>query len=173
MPDSIPARGVPTAYAETNFRSRLEARWAAFADLAGWAWVYEPFDGAGYLPDFCFTVLGRPILVEVKPVATLEEALEHLPKIANGIGALWDHDVIVAGIEPKRTLYIDFLGGPDDWHSGCAALTVCPGCSSLEIHPEPWSMECAPCGIDRRMPADSYVTTLWRQAGNLTRWDAA
>ena len=27
--------GIPTTYANTNFRSRLEARWAALFDLAG------------------------------------------------------------------------------------------------------------------------------------------
>ena len=34
-------RSHPTTYADVKFRSRLEARWAAFFDLAGWRWEYE------------------------------------------------------------------------------------------------------------------------------------
>lgn len=68
---------IPTIYAEVEFRSRLEARWAIYFDLMNIPWVYEPFgplefrypDGsfAQYLPDFLIT--GRD-LVEVKPDAT-------------------------------------------------------------------------------------------------------
>lgn len=44
----------PTLYADTRFRSRLEARWAVFFDALGIKWVYEPvIEGVnGYLPDF-------------------------------------------------------------------------------------------------------------------------
>lgn len=43
---------IPTIYAGVQFRSRLEARWAAFFDLVGLRWEYEPFDLAGWIPDF-------------------------------------------------------------------------------------------------------------------------
>lgn len=59
----------PTHHAGTNFRSRLEARWAAFFDLVGWSWVYEPFDTGNWIPDFL--ILGKqPFLVEVGPCVT-------------------------------------------------------------------------------------------------------
>lgn len=45
-------RSHPTTYADVRFRSRLEARWAAFFDLAGWKWEYEPLDLKGWVPDF-------------------------------------------------------------------------------------------------------------------------
>jgi hypothetical protein len=45
---------IPTLYGGVKFRSRLEARWAAFADLAGWEWEYEPVDLKGWIPDFLF-----------------------------------------------------------------------------------------------------------------------
>lgn len=45
-------QAIPTRYRGTQFRSRLEARWAAFFDLVGWSWNYEPFDLLGYVPDF-------------------------------------------------------------------------------------------------------------------------
>lgn len=63
--ENWPAR--PTSYRSVAFRSRLEARWAAFFDAAGWDWCYEPMDtGAiGWLPDFR---LCDSLLVEVKPM---------------------------------------------------------------------------------------------------------
>jgi len=43
---------IPTTYKGVNFRSRLEARWAAFFDRARWTWAYEPLEFAGWIPDF-------------------------------------------------------------------------------------------------------------------------
>ena len=34
--------GIPTLYNGIQFRSRLEAKWAAFFDLLGWEYEYEP-----------------------------------------------------------------------------------------------------------------------------------
>jgi hypothetical protein len=74
----------PTKYAGVEFRSRLEARWAAFFDLAGWRWDYKPIDFEGWTPDF---EISRPefhppaIMVEVKP--TWEMAHAVIPKIRN------------------------------------------------------------------------------------------
>jgi len=57
---------IPTRYSCVQFRSRLEARWAAFFDIVGWKWDYEPFDLDGWTPDFL--IKGKvPTLVEVKP----------------------------------------------------------------------------------------------------------
>ena len=59
-------KAIPTQYAGVLFRSRLEARWAAFFDLCEWRWEYEPFDLNGWLPDF--RLMGFcDVLVEVKP----------------------------------------------------------------------------------------------------------
>lgn len=65
----------PTKYAGVMFRSRLEARWACFFDLAGWRWQYEPIDLPGWSPDFrvefpCGHSECPPshtLLVEIKP----------------------------------------------------------------------------------------------------------
>jgi hypothetical protein len=55
-----------THYAGVTFRSRLEAKWAAFFDLVGWKWEYEPIDLPGWSPDFL--IHGHcPLYVEVKP----------------------------------------------------------------------------------------------------------
>lgn len=85
-----PARGdgarvtcvaVPTVYEGVNFRSRLEARWAAMFDLLGWEWEYEPVELAGYIPDFRLPGVVMPerawcragiaveqCLIEIKPI---------------------------------------------------------------------------------------------------------
>ncbi|QIG68709.1 hypothetical protein EVB67_059 [Rhizobium phage RHph_TM3_3_14B] len=60
-------KAIPTIYNHVQFRSRLEARWAAFFDLCGWDWDYEPFDLEGWAPDFMLK--GKiKALVEVKPI---------------------------------------------------------------------------------------------------------
>lgn len=77
-------QGIPTTYAGARFRSRLEARWAAFFDLCGWRWDYEPFDLDGWIPDFALhgkeegeedksRIKSTITLVEIKPVATLKD----------------------------------------------------------------------------------------------------
>jgi hypothetical protein len=63
-------RAHPTTYGGTQFRSRLEARWAAFFDLAQWRWEYEPSDDAGWVPDFILVDSG--VAVEVKPIEWTE-----------------------------------------------------------------------------------------------------
>ena len=58
---------IETNYKGVLFRSRLEARWAAFFDVVGWEWGYEPVDFSGWIPDFA--IYGHDtVYVEVKPV---------------------------------------------------------------------------------------------------------
>lgn len=59
-------------YRGIRFRSRLEARWAAFFDSMGWTWAYEPIDLDSWIPDF--EVNGR--LAEVKPARSIEDLAE-------------------------------------------------------------------------------------------------
>jgi hypothetical protein len=53
-----PVRAMPVTYRGTQFRSTLEAHWAATFDAWAWhsEWMYEPvaltFDGISYLCDF-------------------------------------------------------------------------------------------------------------------------
>jgi hypothetical protein len=75
----------PTFYKDVLFRSRLEARWAAFFDLAGWEWEYEPVDLEGWSPDFRVSFPcghsecngNHVLLVEVKPYFNLESFAGH------------------------------------------------------------------------------------------------
>ncbi len=42
----------PIEYNGIRFRSRLEAHWACFFDLAEWKWEYQPVDLVGWTPTF-------------------------------------------------------------------------------------------------------------------------
>lgn len=63
---------IPTVYNGVKYRSRLEARWAAFFDLLGWRHTYEPYDMGAWSPDFLISLkseLSSSMLVEVKPIS--------------------------------------------------------------------------------------------------------
>lgn len=70
---------IPTKYQGVQYRSRLEARWAAFLVQLRWRFEYEPDLQAGYvIPDFM--LLGterqstpRAVLLECKPATTVLE----------------------------------------------------------------------------------------------------
>ena len=68
---TIPA--IPTLYKGRQYRSRLEARWAAFFDLLTWRHEYEPFDIHGWIPDFLIYGKNAPVLVEIKPFTSLKQ----------------------------------------------------------------------------------------------------
>lgn len=71
----------PTQYRGVQFKSRLEARWAAFFDYYHLIneWLYEPTTltllekGWEFTPDFRITFGGMPLMVEVKPTEVTEE----------------------------------------------------------------------------------------------------
>lgn len=90
---------IPTRYNGVLFRSRLEARYAAFFDLAGWAWEYEPFDLPGWVPDFLVTFPcghsecggSHSLLAEVKPYRDIKEFDGH-PCLDYAYGSKTDSD---------------------------------------------------------------------------------
>lgn len=84
---------IPTLYEGVQYRSRLEAKWAAFFDLLGWQHQYEPFDLNGWIPDFLLP--GKcPVLVEVKPVQCRDGAIcNEMVEAAAG----FDGDLMLAG----------------------------------------------------------------------------
>jgi hypothetical protein len=61
-------QAVPMWYADTRFRSTLEADWACTFDFLGWHWEYEPgavqIGNVTYLPDF--RLPGQGVWAEVK-----------------------------------------------------------------------------------------------------------
>jgi hypothetical protein len=146
----------PTMYKGVQFRSRLEATWAALFDLRGWdgkrdderngpyitSWEYEPMDLDGWTPDFIIrtdSLIANdediPILVEVKPATRCEEFID-----TSAFKYLLKHPCVVvfAGLSPDYVWTYDLPNGPF-------------------IHHE----------------ADKFgknQTSLWKKAKNLTQW---
>lgn len=87
----------PTRYKGIQFRSRLEARWAAFFDKLGWQWEYEPCDFNGWYPDFVIFGQG-PIYVEVKPVIEFPEDVAD--KMMKSISTQKSHWLLIVGQKP-------------------------------------------------------------------------
>ena len=148
--------GIPTTYHGTNFRSRLEARWAAFFDLAGWSWVYEPFDLEGYIPDFLMTsgticgISDAPLLVEVGPCSRLDEYRAKAQKWLDLHDS--DHALLVLGVSPALDVWSDHrrmaLGWKEHWLLGVSAW--------VEVDDPRWRVE-----------------QQWNEAGNRVQWRAA
>lgn len=135
---------IPTKYAGVQFRSRLEARWAAFFDLCGWKWDYEPIDLEGYIPDF-IVAFERPLLVEVKPLlwdgSERERLIIHDAAVKT-LSCSWDRPFLIVGACLKGAgigLY--------------AYKTGTPPASPLPI-------------------GDSQIVPAWREAGNRVQWRA-
>lgn len=63
--EPIPSYGIETKYRGIVFRSRCEAQWAAYFDLLGFEWEYEP-NGERTFPDFKVMVGTNTQHVEVK-----------------------------------------------------------------------------------------------------------
>ena len=89
-------KAIPTMYNGVQFRSRLEATWAAFFDLCGWDWDYEPIDFNGWIPDFVIHG-GIDVYVEVKPFTKLKQFDEAIEKIIKtGI----EESILLLGLSP-------------------------------------------------------------------------
>jgi hypothetical protein len=188
------AKGIPTVYDSMRFRSRLEAKWARFFDLCGWKWSYEPYDFAGWIPDFA---IGDELqtLVEVKSIMRLNQMpLADMMKIERAVRD--GHTVLVLGADPTCWLGgsiqnmcpcvgARFWGCDESWnefmfediHFG---FPLCangkPGLSSIEqswinavwTHDdtEPGQV----WGDNGRMDANTTLVMYWRKACNETQW---
>ncbi len=133
---------IPTRYAGVEFRSRLEAKWAAFFDLLEWKWEYEPIDLDGYIPDF---VINKR-LIEVKPALKFTDYRDAQEKIDE------------SGWTGKASVVGAIIGEIGDG-------SLCFGVERLDEttgnpYWVPWSPE-----VDM-----ATVTTLWREAGNRVQW---
>jgi hypothetical protein len=179
---------IETTYAGVNFRSRLEARWAAFFDLVGWHWDYEPLDLRGWIPDFMIKGY-RPILVEVKPF------FDH----GDDVVAITQRKIESAYDGPMEVL---LLGATLGWGTclsepaigllGCRyGLWFCATNDGVDPHWE-WENAASQCdgrdfcaeysGFGHRISGDwdgdhhmvgtddSKLLALWREAGNRVQW---
>jgi hypothetical protein len=154
----------PTLYKDVMFRSRLEARWAAFFDLVDWGWQYEPYDLKGWTPDFLVRFeCGHSecagfheLLVEVKPFSTVGEFEGH-PCMDHAYGDGIPADASAAfGICPNVT-HFEMVHG-----AGGGAHVVEDFVRSVSVIP-PRGCEAPDNGI-------YDLDLMWTWAGNTTRW---
>jgi len=109
----------PTLYEGRRYRSRLEARWAAFFDLLGWPFEYEPYDLGAWSPDFLLHGDARPILAEVKPITEKDDAV--CAKMAAAASATdFQGELLLLGVSPvlcpSRDMWLGWLDdGADPW----------------------------------------------------------
>lgn len=89
----------PTVYGGRQYRSRLEAKWAAFFDRLGWQYEYEPVDFGAWSPDFVlFGVNGRQVYVEVKPIMAIDRDVTAKIDAAHPPGG----DALLVGLAPFK-----------------------------------------------------------------------
>lgn len=81
----------PTYYNSILYRSRLEAKWAAFFDFVGWDYDYEPEPFKTWSPDFVIHSLDA--FIEIKPIFMWGEAIEKIRPYSKEFrcGLLSDH----------------------------------------------------------------------------------
>ncbi|KAB1068891.1 PDDEXK family nuclease [Methylobacterium planeticum] len=191
MPNRIAAK--PTLYNGTRFRSRLEARWAAFFDLAGWRWEYEPVDLDGWQPDFLLLTTGKPIPVEVKPIqwpgTRTSDALEaivlgraDLQKVRDVVGVeiliLGSYLPTFTGVYSQSPLGATIEASRMQDGSLNHFVDIAVLFDGLD-RPLDWSVEYGSWHYrigpyagksDLHEIDDDRVERIWREAGNLTQW---
>ena len=168
----------PTLYNGRQYRSRLEARWAAFFDVLGWRHEYEPLDMDGWSPDF---LLGDDVFVEVKPITEAEPDIikrlsqYHRPKLEillvsikpfytpgspisrSAIGWMTDMCYYEPWFEPANVVHAEPEGGYDFCHAYGAYGGRMQGA------------RCHKCyGVEMR-----DMERLWAQASNMVQWQKA
>lgn len=168
---------IPTVYRGAQFRSRLEARWAAFFDLLGWSWDYEPVDLAGYIPDFFIQRLDLdPILVEVKGVTdifdeTRDEAIIKAQKSG------WRGQMLYLGagplLEPIPPMFgsiylVDDTGWPDGRHAICLYCPACRKFTTVGFYDR------GICGCPSKdlltQISAGQIKDAWLRAGSAVQW---
>jgi hypothetical protein len=169
-----------TVYSGVRFRSRLEARWAAFFDLLKWKWEYEPLDLGGWVPDFVLTQ--GNILCEVKPFLDIpayrdggpfSEVMEKMERCSIESG----RESLLLGariFEPKYwgdAASIGLLGVLSEkrvlWQRAVVEQT-----SGFMPEYGPYTDRITGAD-DLRITAAAAVLADWKEAGNRTQWRAA
>jgi len=174
--------GIPTVYEGYRFRSRVEARWAAFFDLAGWRWWYEPLDLKGYIPDFVLDLPRGPTLIEVKATLVFDELAEHVPKVEQSGwaedyiivgGALWEgrHNLPSMGLGGQRGEFLTPAGTIHPFGWGDTLLGLCGACNRVSFFHWAHDQRCASCG--HRAAFKAAPRRLWAEATNRVQWRGA
>lgn len=149
MPFDYTVKAHPTWYKGVLFRSRLEARWAAFFDLCRWKWRYEPIDLEGWSPDFYLEIPCNhsecngfhSLYAEIKPAISLYELKASVSDAMRQMDRYNTPSPAMFGIDPSIT----------DWE-------MCHGSGG---------------GLEKLTRWESNWEEFWVRAGNITQWKPA
>jgi hypothetical protein len=136
----------PCRYRGTEFRSTLEANWAATLDQLGIEWEYEPEyvvlgSGAVYLPDFVLPSLRTVIEAKGAGIPRSEKPAE----LAKDNPQL----IVIIGYQPVRKSISPYLYDPYmQWRDAAGydtRLAQCPSCSAWQWLRPQLSRRCRLC----------------------------
>jgi hypothetical protein len=173
--------GIPTTYQGIRFRSRTEARLAAFFDELTWPWEYEPLDLNMYIPDFLLH-FDAPVLVEAKCLPGRSPDVSEAKDKIQASG--WIGDALIVARAPGQLTPVSWcigdllrVDGPDgEVVSGKAELGRCLSCNSPFFFCGDQSFACRVCGIDcdgLGHVGNFDPTEAWARASNRVQWRAA
>lgn len=164
----------PTTYNGVEFRSRLEATWAAYFDIMKWEWEYEPIDLKGWVPDFYvkFPCMHNEcnghheLYVEVKPFRSIEEFFE--TSAYRFLSNCKSYEACYPGYTFPAIAYFGLNPSISEWHMGHGA-----GGGSENLHNWRFVLE-----TNWMHEKDGLIGNwieknpmyVWKQAQNLTRW---
>jgi hypothetical protein len=188
---------IPTLYRGRQYRSRLEARWAAFFDLLGWNAEYEPFDLGKWSPDFMLASSPNALgpLVEVKPEITRADfdrmvsacrERNMLPRVRAVI--LVGSAPVLCRIKGQLKVLIGEMSYEPEAGTGSLVAAICwlPAPNRPGLRADVASIcgtdpdHCQPCGLLSRTPIGchfeavlyypEYVMDLWARATNAVQY---
>ena len=179
-------KAIETRYKGHLFRSQLEATWAAFFDLCGWQWEYEPFTLNGWLPDFALIGKEKTILVEVKPVFGFPREVAEKINMAHGDDRDFHSMIVGCGLtknderEQRQIGWIrEFLDGPG-WYWDDMVLRLWDGKAGFQSAQLYWGdrmsgeydgSSISDCrDLQGHEDDTSYFHSLWGRAKELTRY---
>jgi hypothetical protein len=171
-------KAIPTFYDGIEYRSRLEARWAAFFDQLGWQYTYEPFDGDYYIPDFIIHGDG-PLVVEIKRAVTPGDYQAAATKVARGISDTWQRGAVIFGVSPCHGPgYMRASRWAPTFHT--ADWYLCPVCHAVTIGTViTRHVGFRPCGHrhpsfhgprDYQVADSEVIQWFWASAINRVKW---
>lgn len=166
---------IPTVYRGRRYRSRLEARWAAFFDLVGWRHEYEPFDLGLWSPDFLIHGAQCGLLVEVKPIAAIDWDLAKRISQAARMQRR-DEELVILGAD-IRSRWLGEKMPDGDYDFGKLAFACYSGSDQIDFCHDHQSYhgritgcyDGGVCGGAVGISAE-HICELWAKAGNEVQW---